>query len=605
MLVMSVLLVSSCDSYLDKQEDEAMTFEKIWNNRLNIEQYLNNVWGFMPEETNWAEAAPNPVVWEGASDATAITFDRPHRWINFGTWGPMNIPRDSYRRNYNGIHEATLFIQHIDNATAENLSDEEKRQFKAEARFARAYYYFQLFKMYGPVILLGQELLDYNQTLEELSVPRNTLEETIEFIVSEFEACAEVLPLEQPSVFYGKPTKGACYAIIARTRLYEARPLFNGNALYRNVANPDGTPLFPQSYDANKWRIAAEAAKRVIDMSQYQLFEDPSGDPHKSYQNLFLQNWNRELIFSRIVSGRQMLAFFVPRGVGGVAYGGIGPTQQQVDAYAMNNGVYPITGYNANGDPIIDPDAGYSETGFSNFAHPIDQPSGQVRQKRTYNMYINREPRFYAQVVWSGADWMYMSSNVSVNFAFNGNSGPGLSHNYSTSGYSVRKYCDPTLNTVGNQWGTLTFPLARLGEIYLNYVEALNEYDPSNSDILVYLNQIRQRAGVPDIETAYPSAVGNQQQMRELIRRERRVELAFENHRYFDTRTWMISPQVDRGPIYGMNIMEPATSLHVTPDNFYRRTVFETRVFENKHYLFPYSQTELDRNKLITQNYGW
>ncbi|HMR19470.1 MAG TPA: RagB/SusD family nutrient uptake outer membrane protein, partial [Sphingobacterium sp.] len=271
-----------------------------------------------------------------------------------------------------------------------------------------------------------------------------------------------------------------------------------------------------------------------------------------------------------------------------------------------SNGRYPVTGYNSAGEPIIDRASGYSEQGFTTFTHPLDQPvTGAARQKRTFNMYVNREPRFYASVMYSGADWIYMNSNVTVNFAFNGNSGPGLSHNYSMTGYSVRKYCDPSLNTAGNQWGTLTFPLARLGEIYLNYVEALNEYDAGNPDILYYLNQIRRRAGVPNIEDVYPDAVGNQQEMRELIRRERRVELAFENQRYFDTRTWTISPQVDRGPMQGMNIMEQSANLHTTPDNFYQRTVFETRVFENKHYLFPYSQAELDRNKQITQNYGW
>lgn len=201
-----------------------------------------------------------------------------------------------------------------------------------------------------------------------------------------------------------------------------------------------------------------------------------------------------------------------PPSVGGTAYGGYGVTQKQVDAFAMANGRYPITGY-TDGDqtrPIIDPDAGYSESGFSKFKHPI-----YGDELETFKMYQNREPRFYVNVFWSGMTWHGANKKTAnVQFYFNGNSGPGKSHNYPPTGYLAHKFTNPSIDTSTGNWGYLDFPVFRYAEILLNYVEALNEYDPSNADITLYLNMIRKRAGVPDIEEVYPDAVGDRQDAR-------------------------------------------------------------------------------------------
>lgn len=602
LLFFASMSMVSCDSYLDRQEDEAMTFEKIWMRRATTEKYLNNVWGFMPDDTDWEDG----MAWMGAADEAVLSFDRGYRKINFGSWSPSDVPYADklWPQMYKGIREATVFIQNADNITAPDVLPAEITQWEAEARFARAYYYFLLVRTYGSVILLGDDLVDFNQS--DLSISRSTYEDCVAFIESELITCSNILPINQESTFYGKPTKGACLAIIARLKLYSARPLFNGNPLYANVVNEDGTKLFSATPDVEKWKDAAKASKAVIDMGNYELHKDPSGDPLKSYQGAFIELWNKELIFARFHGGYGLRVILVPRGVGGTAYGGCAPTQQQVDAYAMSNGIYPITGYQANGDPIIDDRSEYKDDGFTSFAHPLDQNAGEQKEKNTLNMYVNREPRFYASVFWSGADWLYTKSGTEIVFAFNGNSGPGPSHDYPKSGYMIRKFMNPTESTNAGQWGNVTWPTIRLAEIYLNYIEALNEYEPSNPDIITYLNLIRERAGIPNIETAYPEAKGNQSLMRELIRKERRIELAFETHRYFDTRTWMISETVDKGPVYGMNIMAPVKDgPTVTPAEFWKRTKIEERVFEPKHYLFPMHQSELDRNEKLTQNYGW
>ena len=155
----------------------------------------------------------------------------------------------------------------------------------------------------------------------------------------------------------------------------------------------------------------------------------------------------------------------------------------------------------------------------------------------------------------------------------------------------------------------MVFPTFRLGEIYLNYIEAALEWENRTGDAqyrtnaMKYWDDLRDRSGLKPITEVYPNVTTAE--LIELCRKERRVELAFENHRYFDTRTWMIATSTDNGPIYGMNIEAKATSSDDTPSAFWRRTIVQNRVFRANHYLYPFSQRELDRNKLLTQNYGW
>lgn len=608
--LIATFLIYSCNDFLDIAEEDEMSFDKIWLKRNTIEQYLNNTWGYMPNPSEIQYASP----YFAATDEASISFPRDWTYITFGTWNPSNIPYNNFAKYYQGIREANVFMQNIVNVNVIDVSDEEKITWYTEARFARAYYYYLLIQMYGPVILVGDEPVDFNKEKSELYAQRNTMDECVNYVISEMEACAVTLPSSWPTFYYGKPTKGACYAVISSISLHAARPLFNGNSMYKDMKNPDGSLLFPniEIMNSAKWERAATAAKRIIDMDIYDLHKvynaDESLNPVKSYQGIMLDLWNDEIIFGRYLSGMTIRRLTNPRVTAGSgAWGAYAPTQQQVDAYAMSNGIYPITGYNSDGSPIIDDASGYVETGFVNFAHPLDQPAGYTKSKLTYNMYVNREPRFYASILWSGCDLPYLQSNKVVNFAFNGNSGPGQSPNSPNTGYLVRKYTDPSLNNNAQQWGELSFPIFRYAEILLNYIEALNEYDPTNSDIQKYINVIRERAGVPSIESVYPEAVNNQSLMRELIRRERRIELAFEAKRYHDTRTWMIAKEVDSGPMWGMNVSPdaPSSNLHVTPDEFWERTIFEHRVFDDNFYLFPFSQTELNMNHDLIQNYGW
>lgn len=622
------MLLSSCEDFLDRQEDEKLTFEKIWESRNTTKQYWLNAMSFLPNYNGGFIGDNEPYL--GASDECTITYDRGYRSMNFGSWNASNVPYYKMDKYYKGIRECNIFMQNVYKCSDPLATQEQLDEWYWQARFARAYYYFSMMCDYGPIFLIGDELLDFAASTEELYRPRNTWDECVNYVVSELTACAEssAVPVQKglSTSKYGLATKGTCYAVISRLKLYSARDLFNGNALYRTVKNPvtdkfpelSGVDLFPQTYDANKWLEAAKAAKVLLDDTDYELYRAGNGDPYEDYYGITHVNWNSELIWTdRYNSGYSWGVNTAPTGLPGTAYGGVGPTQQQVDAYAMNNGRYPIIGYEASGDPIIDNASGYSkeeELQKSDWKYPAKGWSNFKNYNITApNMYKDREPRFYITVFFGGNYWLHGDAKTMISFAKGGNG--NKSHDYPKSGYLCNRFYDHTLNSGNGQWGNLTFPVFRLGEMYLNFIESVLECKKRNVALPAGYEELamekwadlRDRAGLTPITAVYPEAKGNWDELIELCRKERRVELAFERHRYFDTRTWMIAEQTDNGPMYGMDATCPleGSDTKVTPDGFWKRTVFETRVFKSNHYLYPFSQRELDRNKLLTTNYGW
>lgn len=591
-----------------------MTFEKIWQQRNTTRQYFLNVMGYQPNDAQIFYYRHEC----GASDEGTCTWSwSNYQLINFGSWNASNLPHDNFNKYYQAIRDCNIFLQNVMSCSDPVVTQEELTLWYNCARWARAYYYFQLMRDFGPVFLVGDELMDFSATEAELARPRNTWEECVKYVVDEMEWCAARLPDTYNSSEMGLPTRGAALAVISRLKLYSARPLFNGNTLYRQVVNPDGTPLFPQEVDPQKWVEAAQAAKAVVDVGIYELYRTPDNDPYMNYYGIMQETWNKESIFcgggyqSRYILGVHTAPTL---GVGGTSYGGWGPTQQQVDAYAMANGLYPISGYSSDGTPVINEDSGYSSNEFAKetFTNPFMTAMGAPvsNSQGTWPvMYKDREPRFYVSVFWGDSQWKYGNNYKRCSFCQGANG--HVAHDYPKSGYMVNRYYDHTLDSyTQGQWGNITFPTFRLGEIYLNYIEAALECERygvtgegvSREQAMIYWDDLRDRVGLAPITEVYPNATVTD--LIELVRKERRVELAFEGLRYYDTRTWMIAMETDEGPMYGMNT-SALSSGDVTSDDFWKRVSFENRVFRNNYYLFPFPQRELDRNKLLTQNYGW
>lgn len=618
-------LFTSCEDFLDRQEDEKMTFEKIWESRYTVEQYWLTTMSFLPNFNGGYVGDNEPYL--GASDEASIAYDRAYRFINFGSWNPSLIPNYKMASYYAGIRECNIFMQNVDKCSDPLITKDQLAEWKWQSRFARAYYYFQMMCDYGPVFLLGDELLDFSASTEDLERPRSTWEQCVDYVTSEMTACAESSSIPSHKGLstskYGLATKGACYAVISRLKLYSARDLFNGNKLYRDVKNPitsifpdlSGVNLFPQEYKAEKWLEAAKAADMVINQG-YTLYRAGNGNAYEDYYGISHVTWNSELIWTdRYNGGYSWGVNTVPTGVAGTAYGAVGPTQQQVDAYAMNSGRYPITAYDQAGNPVIDAASGYSQNEFekTTWDYPCKGWSNQNNFSISApNMYKDREPRFYVSVFFGDNFWVHGTAKTKISFAKGGNG--NKSHDYAKTGYLCNRFYDHTLNSAEGQWGNMTFPVFRLGEAYLNFIESVMECKKRSVALpadyekraMEYWADLRDRAGMDPITDAYPNATVDQ--LIDLCRKERRIELAMERHRYFDTRTWMIAEQTDGGPIYGMDTTYPLdkgmTTLE-TPEGYWKRTVIETRVFKSNHYLYPFSQRELDRNKLLKQNYGW
>jgi hypothetical protein len=584
--------------YLDQVPADRTTIEQVFAHKNTVDNYLANVYSYVRDEASqrYMGGSTSGGPWTGGSDEAEYDWGFVFsNYMNVGSWGPTSgLMNDFWGNYYTAIRSATYFMDHVGECkeiTNQPNGAQLLARYIGEARGLRAFYYYNLVKIFGPIVIIGDKTIAPDASFESVQLARSPYDSCIAYISSEFDKAAAGLP-DVPAdmkLDAGRITKSVLMAYKANMLLLAASPLYNGNTDYASLKNLDGTQLINQQVDPSKWAIAAAASKAFIDKyvpGTFDLYKEYDGsgkiDPYLSCRNVMFTDWNKEWIFAKVGADpgtRQYEGTPYHSGSDGAirGSGGLGPTQEMVDAYFMNNGL-----------SITDPGSGYVETGFS-------ASDGKYTRAGIYNMYTNREPRFYVGITYNGSTWLNTSTSsgtVITQTYYTGNSGKKVGGNdYSPTGYIIRK------NITDGYSNNRAWVLLRLASVYLDYAEALNESSPGNPDIAKYVNLIRQRAGVPDLKDGL-----SQSEMRIAIRKERRVELAFENVRYFDTRRWKIAEQTDGGPFYGMNI-NAGTSL--SDPNFYQRTVFENRVFQKKHYLWPIPQQELDIDKNLVQNTGW
>lgn len=606
-VTVSLLVLSfftGCDKYLEVELQNQMTMDEVFNKRQTTEAYLAQVYGFLPNENDMVSGEGGMVP---LSDEALFSWLAWVPWINInsGSWGPTTGDYQVWGHNYRGINQATIFMNNVDKNVEINQGT--KDIMKAEARFLRAYFYFCLLRRYGPVYIWGDQDADILTKGED--VDRHTLAHNVDFILSEYEKAIAVLPVRiTDQAWLGRLTKGAAMAAKAELLLYMARPLFNGAQFLKGMKNKDGENIFPQTADPNKWDAAAKAAKDIIDLNQYALYEDKTeSDPFKkaikSYAGIYFEEWNSEIIWGRwISSGYAYNVRAAPPRVVKEGYGGFSPSLKLVDTYPMaSSGRFPVTGYQSNGTPIIDAQSGYQETGFTeNFIHPIEN----YAPIKAHNSIVGRDARFYASILANGMRWINtFHGQKLVTFFTGGTSSYTQTGDCVKTGYLWRRMSDPTNDIEEGKWGQFSWPFFRLGEIYLDYAEACNEKpNRDEAEALKYINLIRKRSGLNNLEVAYPEVKGNKDLLRELMRKERMVELAFENHRYHDVRTWMIAEKEMNEPYFTRNL---ASS---TYEGSWARTtsIFPgRRLFQPKHYFFPIHQEQLSEMSNLTQNYGW
>ena len=609
--ILVLVVMTSCSDFLSQVPSDRLTEEQIFSTRKYSERYLAAIYTYIPDDSR---TSYNNI--DGMSDDIDISYDRPSNaeyfmsLINMGNWSTTSDYYNYWYNCYRGIRSASNFLAKIDgnDEMIKNGEHVRIREMKGEAHFLRAYLAMTILHQYGPFVIPSDEPIPADTPGDDpvMQAPRASYGECVDYILKEIKLACEMLPMhftDQASNDYGRGTQLTCMAMKSRLLLYAASPQFNGNPDYALVKNHDGKRLFPD-YDVNRWKAAADAAKEIIDYAEKNkdklgLYQDESGSAYLSCRDVFLEPWNKEVIFALTTHDQVNIhRHGSPRNYNGYESAGI--TQSLVDEFEM-----------ANGKRITDPSSGYVETGFStqDYVDPKN-PTWVFAPTGTYNMYVNREPRFYVNVAFNGAYCIYGNQKDKYRWQlfFNGKDGKSGSWDFPRTGYVRMKGVSPDYNAKNSLNVDIPYPVYRYAEILLNYVEALNEYDyeSNKTQIHKYMNMIRTRAGLPELSGSF-----DQESMREAIRHERRVELCGEKRRYFDTRRWLIAEQTDGGDFYGMNVdggNENVNNVNWTSTDmqpFYQRTVFETRVFRKAYYLFPIPQTEINKDPNIVQNPGW
>ncbi|MDH7461156.1 RagB/SusD family nutrient uptake outer membrane protein [Chitinophagaceae bacterium 26-R-25] len=614
---MLITVATGCSKYLDKKPDNLLTSDMIWQTRANAEAYLNNIYGNIQCPTDDYSVL-------GASDETSCSIAGVNvRKMISGDWNAQSYYWSEWGTDYAAIRKSIVFEENIDKVPASALSNELKAQYKSEAIFLRGWFYWKMLRKYGPFVKIDHTLSlneDYNK------YPRAPFDSCVGYIYQLMDKAASGLPVAwDASANLGRPTKGACMAVKSQVALLAASPLWNGNTkLFSNFKNADGTALAPLQKDDEKWKRAAKFAKDIIDANTYKLFTnldegDAEFEPYLSYRDLFLTASNSEIIFSSQLNGTAAWSGWIwglekrcAPNPGGINMQNA--TQNVVDAFYMRNG-------RMREDPL----SGYTETGFATADDPDKLGASKDNTSRGYKkgnsmMYVDREARFYVAIQYNGKpvlpattadDKNYFSSDANkdgygrAEFYYSGLSGVKINGNGDITGYDALKGVNPASNIRNEQVGYRPFIHIRLAEIYLNYIEALNEYDPSNADILKYLNRIRERAGLPDFETLYPSTVGNQVEMRKVILRERQIEMCFEGDRYFTLIRRLMMGDTDVKAIYRMNVTADDGGQGFGFADFYQRKLFQTRYWSDRMYMFPIDQSDIDKDNAIVQNPGW
>lgn len=630
--MIAMFSLSSCSDYLDKEPDDQLTLETVFENKTNMERWLAYIYNATPKFYNYDgadavadELAPS-VGWE-SQGFKAILYQNGN-WTS-ASGGVINYWETFPMR----IRQAYIFIKYAH--ALPDVTEKEVNYMKAECRFFIAYFHAVMAMTYGAVPIIRDATEEITgETLLLKQEPFNTV---VDWAANELLETSKLLPAYyDEDNKYGRITSIICLAMRARLLTFAASPLVNGNQDpdMVNMKNCDGVSIFDSTFKPERWKTAVDANKLLIDEAEkagHKLYIETIGDDvdaFQSYQNALMLRYNQgnmEILFPRTYDDAGYFDRQAnPRSMGGA--GAIGVTQSLVDAFFMNNGLVPITGYTNDGaTPVINSESGYSETGYSTVDESYkttwmyatkggteQETEHVIVPKNTYKMYCGREPRFYISVLYNEEyHWGKDKSNAKNKFAnfFSGGEDGGPSHDSPSAGYLIRKRVDPSAipasssGTYKKRQGVLY----RLAEAYLSYAESLYEYSvamgaytDNETEILDYINRVRYRAGIPQYGKGADQIPVTEAQLRDLIRRERRVELNCEaGIRFDDLRRWKEAETALNGKFYGMNALAKSTER----DEYYKRTLYQTRRFIS--YWWPIPQDDIDKNTNLRQLPGW
>lgn len=512
-----------------------------------------------------------------------------------GTVNPVLVSKDAWEKCYANIRKVNMFLENVNNSP---MTESAKVKYKAEARFLRAWYYGILLRHYGGIPLIGDVVYDKKDNMD---MPRNSYKDCVDYIVNECNAIisANVLPKRRTGREYGRVSEAACIGLKARVLLYAASPLYNGiEDKYAPTAEYKELLGYPE-YQKERWKEAYEAARDLIALNEYRLFEwHQTGSPHDDNSqpemgwgfyaetsipadfanytvrhdgDIFPQGAFSGIILDKMAdkgNGREVR--FGPPTSGGAGEGGY-IYKELADAFPM-----------IDGKPI----------GEGKYEYDVFQPN------------LNRDPRFNNSVLYDGGYSHTGGSYTPIRIS----QGSGATLDAVHVGTPTGLYVKKTVSRVTSGKSFIAVPqsrpLIRYAEILLNYAEAANEYygpDHSDSYTSIYnvLKAIRSRAGIEPGEDRMYGIPENitQDEMREFIRGERRLELAFEGHRFFDVRRWKIAETTDNKMMHGLEI-----TVNQDGSKSWREFDVAKHTFRPAMYFWPIPYDEIIKSGSLVQN---
>ncbi|MBB5437642.1 hypothetical protein HDC92_001314 [Pedobacter sp. AK017] len=620
-IVVLVSINCSCKKYLDVVPDNIATIDNSFTLRSKAEQYLFTCYSYLPTDgnrsTNAAMYGADEVWHYGTGQVIAkgnqsVSSPQNNYWEGTNSAKPL----------FEGIRTCNIFLDNV--GKVEGLDNYERDRWIAEAKFLKAYYHFYLLRMYGPIPVI-RENIPVNASLDELTPPREPIDVCVAYIVQLLDESLEFLPskIQAENTELGRITQAINLAVKAKVLVMAASPLFNGNIEYSNFKNAQGIPFFNQTYDPQKWKIAADACKKAIDLCHTngnKLYYYKDNDPNAllvspetnlkmNIRNAIASKWNSETVWANPNSRTADLQIYSQPRLDGNApgqsslAGELAPTLKMAELF-----------YSKNGVPISE-DVTYDYNGRFNLRNAVNAERFYIKEGyQTVGLHFDREARFYADLGFDGGIWYGQGiitdvNNWYVQAKLGQPAGKNSAGKYSTTGYWPQKLVNPNSvysATANYQVVDYPWPQIRLADLYLLYAEALNEaVGPDVPDVLTYIDLVRKRAGLPGVVESWSTYSNNPVKfttkvgMRAIIHRERAIEMAFEGHRFWDLRRWKEAPQVLNAPIQGWDITQAEA---VT---YYRVLTLFSQTFRSRDYFFPISELELTINKKLIQNPGW
>jgi hypothetical protein len=599
--------------------------DNAFSTRVNAEKFFFSCYNYLPNFANVftypANVGGDEFFWNidnsGIRERSGAKIVRGQQTSNDPIQNYWDGARDG-KNMFIGLRDCNIFLENIHKVP--DLEDYERIRWVAEVKCVKAYIHFFLMQMYGPVPIIDENF-PVNATPEQTRVYREPVDEVAAYIVSLLD---DALPdlmeeIESPIEQSGRITQAINRAIKAKVLVWAASPLHNGNEEYSGFIDNRGKQLFPQTKDVSKWQTAANAVKEAIDYARYaghQLFKYmPPGSASgltadrrllNELRGVVTERFNDEIIWPCTNNSDELQRYCCPQfyNEGAASVSEVCATLVMAEMFYTKNGL-PI-----EEDPNWDYSGRYerqkNEGAYADF-HKDYIGANEVTAKLNYY----REPRFYSHLSFDRA--LYETSQNTAATTIKNRSaetnGYKVESYHISTGYYVKKLV-PLEIAAGPTYSTpkrYSLPIIRLADLYLLYAEALNEASGPSEEVYNYIDSLRLRAGIPPLREAYANASDDykskpytQETLREIIKRERAIELSFEGERFWDLLRWKDAPKYLTADIRGWNYQGTSELAY-----YNITTYLANRTFNQKNYLWPLKISTLVVNSNLVQNPGW